>query len=504
MLPHSGKSGTSLTAFVLFPADLLILYAAFVGALKARLSAWILLPHTTDLGAGLPITMAVFAVALIGSGLYRMQPQSMHLREFLRVSVSMLVAWTISVTLTYLTVPDRMPPRSVTTVHALLSLVGVLGLRALIRQAYEWVRPEAALPSPTPAIRIQDVLPRAPLEIDTAALRDYFSSRTMLVTGAGGSIGSELSRQIAALQPFRLVLVDISEYNLFQLENMLRQAGRTELVFRIGDVRDREVMQTIFSSFRPDVVFHAAAYKHVPLMERHPVEAFRNNTLTTVELLQLCAAYQSEQFVLISTDKAVEPAGVLGATKRLAEWYTRAAGSDVQRKVVRFGNVFGSQGSLTPILQEQIACGGPVLLTHPDMERYFMSDEEACRLILQTVLLDEAPVYILDMGEPVRIRELAESLIARTGDSGGHSIEIRYTGVRPGEKLREKLWEESESPVPTGHKRIIGIRSQAPYSRAELDAHLAALKELCRNYEAETLRKALLQPAIGAETEART
>ena len=488
-------------AALLIFADAALLVLAFVGALRMRMGAWPAAP-LAEYTSAFFITVGVFLAALALGGLYRMDPRRMHLGAFLRVSMAIFFAWTVSLTLTYLADPLNMLPRSVTAIHAMLSLIGILGLRAAIRYVYERGRPAAptsgsALPRLLPDVPVEDLLERRPAAIEAGELRDYLAGRTVLVTGAGGSIGGELARQLMGLQPFRLVLVDVSEYNLFQLENQLR--GRPfggELVFRIADVRDEAIMRTVFATSRPDIVLHAAAYKHVPLMERHPVEAFHNNTLATVGLLHLSEAFGAEQFVFVSTDKAVAPSSVLGATKRLAEWYVRAVQSPVTRKIVRFGNVLGTQGSVVPLFQEQILAGGPVRITHPEMERYFMSADEACRLILQTLLLGEAPVYTLDMGKPVPIRWLAERMIRRL--SPHRDVPIAYTGVRPGEKLQEQLWDEHERPTATAHPSVIGLLSQAPHSRSELDAHLAALEALCRRGRPEALRKALFQTTLAA------
>jgi FlaA1/EpsC-like NDP-sugar epimerase len=423
----------------------------------------------------------------------------LHIKAVTRTSIALLIAWPISITLTYLIARNNIAPRSISVIHLMLSVISVLGLRAGIRLFDEWqhdnrLEEEAQTAVPgfdKPPISLNDILGRDPISIDTVDIRNYLSSRTVLVTGAGGSIGSELCKLLVTLNPFRLVLVDVSEYNLFQLENTVRQepfAG--EIVFRIADVRDEEIMRTVFSSYRPDVIFHAAAYKHVPLMERHPIEAFRNNTLSTVSLIRLCEVYDAEQFIFVSTDKAITPTSVLGATKRLAEWYVRAANSPMQRKIVRFGNVFGSQGSVVEIFQNQIESGDPVTITHPDMTRYFMSADEACMLILETLVLDtDTPVYMLQMGEPVAISWLAERMIQLLNPTG--SVSIEYTGIRPGERLEEHLRSTVETPVPTKHPAVIGLKSYAPYSRAELDSYLNELQRLCKQNKVEELRKAL-------------
>ena len=478
---------------LLLPIDLGILCAAFLTAFRIRLGYWDIMNYQNGLLPALVISVGVYLIALTGSGIYRFRAREMHLQTFLRVSAALLIAWAVSLTLIYLVDPGHVPPRSVTGVQWMLSLIGVLGLRAVLRYAAEFRQyPQPRRPDP-PVFTLADIIDRPPVEIDRPALRDYLSGRTVLVTGAGGSVGSALSRLLIGLDPFRLVLVDVSEYNLFQLEKELRKHPYTgELHFRIADVREEDIMHSVFSSLRPDIIFHAAAYKHVPLMERHPIEAFRNNTMATIGLLRLCEQFDTEQFVFISTDKSVRPASVLGATKRLAEWYVHAAHSPMKRKIIRFGNVFGSQGSVVPLFEEQIRAGGPVTVTHPDMERFFISADEACALVLQTLLFDgDASAYMLRMDPPVRIRDLAERMIGVLGPAYGPTPAIVYTGVRPGEKMNEHLMNEEETALPTTHPAIVALQGQAPFSRPELDEFLLFLQRLSRKNRPEALRRAL-------------
>ena len=236
---------------------------------------------------------------------------------------------------------------------------------------------------------------------------------------------------------------------------------------------------------------HAAAYKHVPLLERHPIEAFKNNTLATINLIEVAEAFDTEQFVFVSTDKAVSPSSVLGATKRMAEWYVQSAQTTMKRKIVRFGNVFASQGSVVPLFEKQIRAGGPVTVTHPDMERFFMSANEACSLILQTLLLDVAPIYILRMEPTIKIKWLAEQMVAKLNPNPEQEVKIVFTGVRPGEKMQEVLRESDEKTLDTSHPSIIGIDGPARFSRTEIDAHVHELNEMSRQNQAERLRKTL-------------
>ena len=467
----------------LFLLDGALLYGSLALSLKVRFGEWVL-PSATAWADSVHLTLLVYVIVMAAGGLYRASVRDLHLPEFLRAAGALLAAWVGALALSYLVSPRPLLPRSVMSIFGLSAVVSVLGSRALLRRALEWWRPAGppAPPQPSPPpLALQDLVSRDPVDVDRPALRNDLSDRTVLVTGAGGSIGTELSRQLVALDPFRLVLVDISEYNLYQLEKDLRAASfEGEIEFCIGDVRDETVVDGLFERTQPDVVLHTAAYKHVPLMERHPAEAFRNNTMATVHLLRLCERYDTEQFVFVSTDKAVAPTSVLGATKRLAEWYVQAATSRVDRSIVRFGNVFGSQGSVVPLFEDQLARGEPVTVTHPEMERYFMSTNEACGLILQTVLFDEAPVYCFKMGTPIKIDTIARELVQRWYPSVDPDSMIEYVGRRPGEKFSEDLVMPYETAQPTPHESIVGLHGNTPHSRTELEMffrHLQALSD---------------------------
>jgi FlaA1/EpsC-like NDP-sugar epimerase len=297
------------------------------------------------------------------------------------------------------------------------------------------------------------------------------------------------------LNPFRLVLVDVSEHNLYELERSLRSRSYDgDLEFCIADVRDETVMNGLMVREQPDVVLHTAAYKHVPLMERHPAEAFRNNTMATVHLLRLSEQHDVEQFTFVSTDKAVEPTSVLGATKQLAEWYVHTAPSSMQSTTVRFGNVFGSQGSVIPRFEEKLAAGEALPVTHPDMERYFMTSGEACRLILQTLLFSDHPIHILKMGDPIRIQWMAERLIERYYPHVDPESMIELVGRRPGEKLSEQLKHADETVHSTAHPSILGLDAPTPYSRSGLETYFRKLQALCdpERGSREQLRQRLL------------
>jgi FlaA1/EpsC-like NDP-sugar epimerase len=281
----------------------------------------------------------------------------------------------------------------------------------------------------------------------------------VLVTGSAGSIGSEICRQVLRLEPARLLLVDRSETGQFFLERELRELAPTA-AFEVlmADVNDADRMRSVFAQHRPEVIFHAAAYKHVPLMETHVSEAVKNIVLATRGLADLAEEFGAAAFVMISTDKAVNPTSVMGSCKRLAEEYVqaKAAGSACRLVTVRFGNVLDSAGSVVPIFREQIARGGPVTVTHPDMIRYFMIIPEAAQLVIQAGAMGRGgEVFVLDMGEPVRILDLAQDMIRLSGLRVGDDVEIRFTGLRPGEKLFEELYGCRENHVPTTHPKIM-------------------------------------------------
>ncbi len=308
-------------------------------------------------------------------------------------------------------------------------------------------------------VSIEDLLGREPIKLDGEKIKSAISGKAVLVTGAGGSIGSELCRQIAQLKPKQLVLVENGEYNLYAIEmELTRSFVELRLAAHLCDVRDSQSVDSIFELHRPDIVFHAAAYKHVPLLERQLREAVQNNILGTVNVAQAADRFNTEQYVMISTDKVVNPTNVMGCTKRIAEIYCQNLNqhSRTRYSTVRFGNVLGSAGSVVPLFRRQIKKGGPVTVTDPEMERYFMTIPEACQLITQTVVLGEGgEIFVLDMGEPIKIQYLAEQMIKLSGKIPSEDIDITYTGLRPGEKLYEELFHEQEALVQTDHEKVL-------------------------------------------------
>jgi FlaA1/EpsC-like NDP-sugar epimerase len=325
-------------------------------------------------------------------------------------------------------------------------------------------------------VRVEDVLGRAAIEVDFARVARYLNGRAVLVTGAGGSIGRELCRQVSATGARRLVMVDHSENNLFEIDLELRERGHAGLLVPlIADCKDAAVMEGILASERPEILFHAAAYKHVPMMELNPVQAIANNALATAVLADLAERFGVERFCLISTDKAVEPKTVMGASKALAERVveSRAGASGTRFAAVRFGNVLGSSGSVLPIFRRQIAEGGPVTVTHPDMTRFFMTIPEAVQLVIEaTGIAEGGDIFVLDMGEPVRIMDLAR----RTIELSGQDVTIEIVGIRPGEKLHEELFNVDEEVRPTRYGKI--MRATRP--RLDPRALRDGLEELAR------------------------
>lgn len=335
-------------------------------------------------------------------------------------------------------------------------------------------------------VQIQDLLPREIVHLETEKIRELIHGSVVMVTGGGGSIGCELCRQIANHEPRKLIVLDQSEVQLFQAQQELAAHGVEALVVPvIADVKDTRRLERVLKEFRPSLVFHAAAHKHVPLMEYQPGEALKNNTIATAMLADLVLQHGADCFVLVSTDKAVNPTSVMGASKRLAEMYVQSLAAanpnGTRMMAVRFGNVLGSSGSVVPIFTRQIALGGPVTVTHPEVSRYFMTIPEAVGLVLQTAAIGESgAVYALEMGRPVKIVDLARQLIELSGLKVGEDIEIQFTGLRPGEKLTEELSHSSELYRPTQHpqiRRFEGVPLPLPEVRRCLERLGEALED---------------------------
>ena len=377
-----------------------------------------------------------------------------------------------------------MPMASAKRIRQVVLLMSQHGLKVETLPSIEELTSGRVRVSRIRPVEVQDLLGRDAVDLDSAGIRKLIEGRVVMVTGAGGSIGSELCRQISALNPSRLLMVEQAEGSLFTIEQELNEMGLGAIaVPLIGDVLDGERMEFIFTRYQPHVIFHAAAHKHVYLMERQPAEAIRNNVLGTRLLARLAAAHAVEALVFISTDKAINPTSVMGATKRLAELQLMAiAAGQVERRTedggrraesggrtkfmaVRFGNVLGSSGSVIPIFKRQIANGGPVTVTHPDVTRYFMTIPEAVGLVLQSAVLGKGgEIFVLDMAQPVKIVDLARQMIELSGFKVGEDIEIKFTGLKPGEKLFEELQHHSEEHAPTDHPRIMRFTTAAQWS----------------------------------------
>ena len=355
-------------------------------------------------------------------------------------------------------------------------------------------------------VRIEDLLRRDSVNIDPCQVVGLIQGKTVLVSGGGGSIGSELCAQIAQSNPARLVILGHGENSLFGLHARFKELGLQDcnLDLIVADVRDRDRLQAVFTRFRPQVIFHAAAHKHVPLMEDNLEDAVTNNIIGTWNLVQMSIQHEVDRFVLISTDKAVQPVNIMGMTKHVAERIVRLAADQTGRPYVsvRFGNVLGSRGSVIPIFQRQIASGGPVTITHPEMERYFMTIHEAVQLVLQAAALGQnGEVFVLDMGEPVKITDLARDMIELSGYQVGEEIQIEYTGLRPGERLSEALFSQDENCSRTQHEKIFVARNGIAPSLDAFTREIQSLEQLAKAGQTAELRQKLESLTASPELE---
>jgi FlaA1/EpsC-like NDP-sugar epimerase len=335
-------------------------------------------------------------------------------------------------------------------------------------------------------VEVEDLLGRDPVHVDLSSIANYVTNQVVMVTGAGGSIGSELCRQIARFQPRYLLLLGHGENSIYEIDLELRRTyPGVVFVPVIADIQDRGRLEELFRIHQPAVIFHAAAHKHVPLMEANPEEAVKNNILGTRNVAECAAEFGASYFVMISSDKAVNPTSVMGVTKRVTEMIIQSLDrkSATTFVAVRFGNVLGSRGSVVPVFKRQIAAGGPVTVTHPEMIRYFMTIPEAVQLVIQAgALAQGGEIFILDMGQPVKIADLARDLIRLSGLTPGEDIEIRYTGIRPGEKLYEEILTSEEGTTATKHNRIF-VGKPTEFSREELRQMIADLEQMVQSHE---------------------
>jgi FlaA1/EpsC-like NDP-sugar epimerase len=348
-----------------------------------------------------------------------------------------------------------------------------------VPNAKSWINGEFSVKQ-IAKINIEDLLGRKPIVLDEAKIKKELSEKVILVTGAAGSIGSGIVRRVSNYSPSKLILLDQAESDLYNLQQEL-SANAIDIEVVIGDIRNYERMKRVFDHFKPSYVFHAAAYKHVPLMENNPSEAVLTNIKGTKNIVDLSLAYHVEKFVMISTDKAVNPTNVMGASKRIAEIYAQISNQKGKTKFVttRFGNVLGSNGSVIPLFQKQIEQGGPVTVTDERITRYFMTIPEACQLVLEAGAMgDGGEIFVFDMGESVKIIDLAHKMIQLSGLEVGKDIEIKITGLRPGEKLYEELLAEEENTIPTHHPQILKAKT-----REELETRLDAIVDLIHLFE---------------------
>jgi len=343
-------------------------------------------------------------------------------------------------------------------------------------------------------ISLEDLLQREQVKTDITSVRDFIRGKSVLVTGAGGSIGSELCRQIIKYKPAHLLLCDRYENSTYEIDLQLRAEDReTSISTIIGDIQDAVFLEQVFSKHEPQIVFHAAAYKHVPLMEHNPIEAVKNNIFGTKNLIDVTARHRAEKFILISTDKAVNPTSIMGATKRVAEFLTINMNSSYRTKfaAVRFGNVLGTNGSVIPIFKEQLKKGGPLTVTHPEIKRFFMLIPEAVQLVLIAAASGNGgELFVLDMGEQIKILDLAENFIRLSGFIPHKEIKITYTGLRPGEKMYEELFDVTEAKIPTFHNKLMMAIPETPSAHA-MSCCLSDFERITREYRVDQVVPAI-------------
>ena len=334
-------------------------------------------------------------------------------------------------------------------------------------------------------IKIEDLLERNPIQLDFNRIQSQVKGLTMMVTGAAGSIGSEIVRQLIRFEPKNIVLFDQAETPMYDIEMELRDQSASNITIVIGDITDDQRVDEVFKKYKPNIVYHAAAYKHVPMMENNPVEAVRNNVLGTRLIADTAIKYGVSRFVMVSTDKAVNPTNVMGASKRIAEIYTQSLNGKSETLFIttRFGNVLGSNGSVIPRFKKQIESGGPVTVTHPQITRYFMTIPEACQLVLEAGASGKGgEIFIFDMGESVKIVDLAKKMIKLSGLQLGKDIQISFTGLRPGEKLYEELLANKENTIPTPHPQIM-VAKVREYNHDEANTKIDGFIELIKNQD---------------------
>jgi FlaA1/EpsC-like NDP-sugar epimerase len=360
-----------------------------------------------------------------------------------------------------------------------------------VKQITNWLNDSSKkITSQIKEIRIEDLLERDPIILDTQKISNALTGKCVLVTGAAGSIGSEIVRQVIKYNPLKIILLDQAETPLYNIElELIGKGGDIPFEIQIGDITNKASMQDLFAKNKIDVVYHAAAYKHVPMMESHPYEAIRNNVFGTKIIADLALQNDVRKFVMISTDKAVNPTNIMGTTKRIAELYTQSLNGlgTTQFIITRFGNVLGSNGSVIPLFKKQIEAGGPVTVTHPDVTRYFMTIPEACQLVLEASVMGKGgEIYVFDMGKSVKISDLAKNMIRLAGYEVDQEIEIKYVGLRPGEKLYEELLNQKENTKSTHHPKIM-IATVYGYDHRQISGYISRLNEQLKENDPFTL-----------------
>lgn len=381
-------------------------------------------------------------------------------------------------------------PRSVIFVNFVLVLVCVGGLRSLKRIYYEASRSERLVDK----TRSEDLIARDPIELDKKIIKQFLWQKKVLITGAAGSIGEELIKQAIPFGPKQLILIDQDETGIFNLGNFCSGLTNIDCSLIVADILDKEKIKSIFKKYQPEIVFHAAAYKHVPVMEENSCEAVKNNIGGTWLLAKTAVDCQVDKFILISTDKAVRPSSIMGATKRVAELAISCLNKKNMTRfmAVRFGNVLGSRGSVVPIFKEQIKKGGPITITHPEMQRYFMMASEACQLVIQAAAIGQGgELFALDMGQPIQIVDLAQRLIQMSGLRPYKDIKIIFTGLRPGEKIKEEVLTAQETLQATKYRKIYTTGLNTNVVEGDLSICLQDLMRLARQEKAEVLKTRL-------------
>lgn len=458
--------------------DIAILIVAMFGAFLLRFDGVVPLDYGNRLWSFIAISLVIYILVFAWQGLYGLSWSYISVAELIRIFRAVTFGALFFGTLLFLARGQNVFfnfPRSIILINYFLVLVLVLALRSTKRVYYEITKKQRLVDH----TRAEDLIRRDPVDLDKKLIGEFLTNKKVLVTGAAGSIGQSLVKEILSFRPSELILIDQDETGIFNLSQSLLSVVANQKMI-VADITDKNKIEIIFKRYRPQIVFHAAAYKHVPVMEDNCSEAVKNNVFGTLVLSRLALKYGVKKFIFISTDKAVNPCSVMGATKQIAEMILHYLNRRQLTKfiAVRFGNVLGSRGSVVPIFQEAIRQGGPIKITHPDMERYFMMVDEACQLVIQAAAFGRGgEVFVLDMGRPVKIVDLAKRLIALSGLRPGKDIKIIFTDLRPGEKIIEEVLTEQEGARATKYQKIYCTQLVVSFSEADF---FAKLNDLCQ------------------------